>query len=232
MYEQLTAALDEFEANDSLHALVISGHGNYFTSGADMKEMPAYLVDKSVRRPSQSPVYTFMHRIIACKKMLVAAVNGCAIGIGVTLLMHCDLVYAAESATFCTPFLRVGIVPEFASSYTFPHFLGPIVANDFIIRSKVYTAQEALNVKLVSDVFPTNGFLEKVLAEVEPIVTNHSNKMILPLYKSLLRREYTPKILKALASEFDHMDRRAASSEYLEFVLELKKKFNKKRSKL
>ncbi|KAL4147468.1 hypothetical protein PRNP1_011224 [Phytophthora ramorum] len=232
LYEQLTAALDEFEADASLHAFVLTGHGDYFTSGADVKETAAILGDGSVRPPSQSPSNKFMHKMLDCKKLLVAAVNGPAIGIGVTLLMHCDVVFAADSATFWTPFLRIGVVPEFASSYTFPHLLGPTVASNLVIRSKVYKAKEALDAKIVGEVFPTNGFLEAVFAELVPLVANRFNKNSLPVYKSLLRRERAPKIREALLYEFEQLDRRAASGEFLATVMELKKQFNGKSSKL
>ncbi|KAE9052257.1 hypothetical protein PR003_g849 [Phytophthora rubi] len=228
LYEQLTAALDEFEADDSLHVFVLTGHGDYFTSGADVKETAAILGDGSVRPPSQSPSHAFIHKMLDCKKLLVAAVNGPAIGIGVTLLMHCDLVYAADSATFWTPFLRIGVVPEFASSYTFPHLLGPTVANNLVIRSKVFTAKEALDAKIVGEMLPTNGFLEAVFAELTPLVTNPFNRTSLPVYKSLLRRERAPKIREALFYEFEQLDRRAASGEFLATVMELKKQFNNK----
>ncbi|KUF96958.1 Methionine aminopeptidase [Phytophthora nicotianae] len=158
LYEQLTAALDEFEADDSLHAFVLTGHGDYFTSGADVKETAAILGDGSVRPPSQT--------------------------------------------------------------------------NNLVIRSKVYTAQEALNASIVGEIFPTNGFLEAVFAELTPLVNNRFNKTSLPVYKSLLRRERAPKIREALFYEFEQLDRRAASGEFLATVTELKKQFKNKRSRL
>ncbi|CAH0518500.1 unnamed protein product [Peronospora belbahrii] len=223
LYEQLTAALDKFETDSSLHAFVLTGYGDYFTSGADVKEMMAIHGNGLVHPPSQSPSYTYMQKMLECNKLLVAAVNGPAIGIGVTLLMHCDVVYAADSATFWTPFLRFGIVPEFASSYTFPHLLGSTVASNLVIRSKVYTAKEALDSKIVGEVFPTDGFLEAVLADMTPIVTNRSNQTSLPVYTSLLRRERAPKVREALFFEFEQLDRRAASGEFLTTAIELKK---------
>ncbi|CAI5708295.1 hypothetical protein KXD40_004933 [Peronospora effusa] len=224
LYEQLTVALDEFETDPSLQAFVLTGHGDYFTGGSDVKEMAVILSDgSSVRPPSQSPSHTFMHKMLDCKKLLVAAVNGPAIGIGVTLLMHCDIVFAADSATFWTPFLRVGMVPEFASSYTFPHLLGPTVASNLVIRSKIYTAKEALSAKIVGEVFPTNGFLAAVLADLTPIVTNRFNQTSLPVYTSLLRRERAPKIREALFYEFEQLDRRVASGDFLATMMELKK---------
>ncbi|RLN97712.1 hypothetical protein BBJ28_00007796 [Nothophytophthora sp. Chile5] len=230
LYEQLTAALDEFEADASLHAFVITGNGEYFTSGADVKETASILGDGKVRPPSESPSKVFMLKMLDCKKLLVAAVNGPAIGIGVTLLLHCDLVFAAESATFWTPFLRIGVVPEFASSYTFPHLLGPAVANNLVIRSKVFTAKEALDAKIVGELYPTQGFLARVFADLTPLVTSRFNARSLPVYKTLLRRERAPKIREALFQEFEQLDRRAASGEFLETVLALKKQLKPKRA--
>ena len=231
LYEQLTIALDEFATDPSLYAFVLTGHGDYFTGGGDIKEMAVILSDgSSARLPSQSPSHAFMHKMLECKKLLVAAVNGPAVGIGVTLLMHCDIVFAADSATFWTPFLRVGVVSEFASSYTFPYLLGPTVANNLVIRSKVYTAKEALSAKIVSEVFPTNGFLATVLADLTPIVTNRFNQTSLPVYTSLLRRERAPKIREALLYEFEQLDRRVASGELLATVMELKKRLTSKPS--
>ncbi|KAG7379131.1 hypothetical protein PHYBOEH_012033 [Phytophthora boehmeriae] len=233
LYTQLSAALDEYEADDSLHAMVLTGHGDYFTSGADVKETAAILGDGTLRPPSKSPSCVFMHKMLDCKKLLVAAVNGPAIGIGVTLLMHCDVVFAADRATFWTPFLRIGVVPEFASSYTFPHLLGPTVAANLVLRSKVFTAKEALDAKIVGEVLPTEGFLNKVLEEIEVLVANKFNATALPVYKTLLRRERAPKIREALFHEFEQLDRRAANGEFLATVLELKKHFtNKSASKL
>ncbi|TDH72091.1 hypothetical protein CCR75_000786 [Bremia lactucae] len=232
MYEQLTAALKKFEADDSLHAFVLTGHGDYFTSGADMNELAFLLSDNSLRPFSQSPVFTFLHTMLKCKKLLVAAVNGPAVGIGVTMLMHFDLVYAAASATFWTPFLRAGIMPEFASSYTFPHFLGPTVAANLLIRSKVYNAQDALLAKLVGSVVPTHGFLNTVLQELTVLVTNCSNKKLLPLYKSLLRHQSAPQIQEALDREFKQLDHLVASGDLLTTIKECQKQLTKKSSKL
>lgn len=125
MYAKLVAAIAEYEADAALHALVITGHGAFFTSGSDVA---AAFESMNPERdgavvPSKGWAKQFMHAMLGCSKLIVAAVNGRAIGIGVTLLLHCDLVFAADSATFWTPFMRIGIVPEFASSYTFPTVL-------------------------------------------------------------------------------------------------------------
>lgn len=125
VYQQLIQAIDEYEANEDLHVLVITGHGDYFTSGADLQHAFKGMntEDEDAVLPSKGWPKKFMHAMLECKKVIAGAVNGRAIGIGVTLLLHCDFVFATENATFWTPFQRIGIVPEFASSYTFPHVL-------------------------------------------------------------------------------------------------------------
>lgn len=134
LYQQLIQAINEYEADENLHALVITGHGDFFTSGADLEHAFKGMntADESAVLPSQGWPKKFMHAMLECKKVIAAAVNGRAIGIGVTLLLHCDFVFAVEHATFWTPFMRIGIVPEFASSYTFPNVLVRVLALPFI----------------------------------------------------------------------------------------------------
>lgn len=125
VYAELIKAIETYEADATLHALVLTGHGDFFTSGMDVLLAFDTMDPRSAtaKLPSKDIPYTFMKTMLQCRKLIVAAVNGRAIGIGVTLLLHCDIVFAADSATFWTPFMRIGIVPEFASSYTFPTVL-------------------------------------------------------------------------------------------------------------
>ena len=109
MYRGLLDALTQFENDPDVPCVVITGTGDTFTSGADLQEATTLNL-----------VREFMIRVIEYPKVLVAAVNGLAIGIGTTLLPHCDLVYASDNAAFWTPFTRIAIIPEFCSSYTFP----------------------------------------------------------------------------------------------------------------
>lgn len=213
MYQQLMAALDEFEAADELHALVITGHGDYFTSGADIEQAMGRLGDGESQLPSKGEPKKFMHRLLDCKKLVVAAVNGPAIGIGVTLLMHCDLVFAADRATFWTPFMRLGIVPEYGSSYMFPHVLGRLAANDLLMRSKQIDANRALAIGLVGDVLPSDGFLDRVFAEIEPLVNDPHTARNLPAYKKINRRVQDPLVREAIVAEYEELDRRFLAGE-------------------
>lgn len=113
MYTQCIDALVQFEVDPEIVCVIITGAGDIFSSGADLKEG---IADYDV-------VQRFMVKVITYSKILVAAVNGPAIGIGVTLLPHCDLVFASEQATFWTPFSRIAVVPEFCSSFLFPQIM-------------------------------------------------------------------------------------------------------------
>jgi hypothetical protein len=100
----------------------------------------------------KTPSARFMFAVIFFRKMLVAAVNGPAVGIGVTLLPHCDLVYCTENATFWTPFTRIAIVPEFCSSLTFVAAMGLPRANELLLMGKKIDAERATSDKLVSGI--------------------------------------------------------------------------------
>ncbi|GJP53226.1 hypothetical protein CLOM_g12404 [Closterium sp. NIES-68] len=138
--------------------------------------------------PFASPVGQFMRGVLRFSKILVAAVNGPAIGIGVTLLPHCDLVFAADSATFWVPFLRIALVPEFGSSVTLPQLLGRALANDLLLTSRVLSADEACRNGLVSRVFPDEILQSEVLAILSDIQQEALFQKSLPLFKRMLRQ--------------------------------------------
>ena len=119
MYEQFVAGLKQAAADTSVRAVLVSGAGGTFTAGNDLKDFS----NPKFAQPD-SPVLSFMLGIAAFEKPVVAAVHGMAVGIGVTMLLHCDLVYAADDATFSMPFTSLGLVPELASTLLFPQIAG------------------------------------------------------------------------------------------------------------
>ena len=123
MYEAIVARLKEASEDRAVRVVVITGAGNAFTGGQDLKGF----ADPRFIQPD-SPVLSFMHALAGFEKPVIAAVNGIAVGIGVTMLLHCDLVYAADHATFSTPFTGLGLVPEFASTLLFPMIAGRVRA--------------------------------------------------------------------------------------------------------
>lgn len=105
---------------------------------------------------------------MAANKPVVAAVNGFAVGLGVTMLLHCDLVYAAKSATFQMPFVKLGLVPEFGSTVLLPRLVGLQKATELLLLGKRFTADQAETMGLVAGVFPDNELLGEALATLAP----------------------------------------------------------------
>ncbi|CAI6007784.1 unnamed protein product [Closterium sp. NIES-65] len=155
--------------------------------------------------PFASPVGQFMRGVLRFSKILVAAVNGPAIGIGVTLLPHCDLVFAADSATFWVPFLRIALVPEFGSSVTLPQLLGRPLANDLLLTSRVLTADEACR--------------NDVLAILSDIQQQALVQQSLPIFKRMLRQPLgdsaprQPDMEAVVAEELRQLARRQMAGE-------------------
>jgi enoyl-CoA hydratase/carnithine racemase len=149
MYEALTAAIARAEAERGLRVMLIHGTPEAFTAGNDIEDF--------MQRPPQgedAPVFRFLRTMSQAKKPIVAAVNGPAIGIGTTLLLHCDLVYAAENARFQLPFVGLGLVPEFASSYLLPMVAGYHRAAELLLLGEPFDANKAYECGFVTRVLP------------------------------------------------------------------------------
>lgn len=149
MYGAMADALEAYGAEASQdRALVITGAGEMFTAGNDLTDFA-----KGNRESEVPPVWRFLNAISTCPKPVIAAVNGPGIGIGLTMLLHCDLVYAGQSATLGAPFVKLGLVPEAASSLLLPRVVGMAVANDILLGGRTLGAEEAQAAGLVARVF-------------------------------------------------------------------------------
>lgn len=153
MYAAIVDALDQADADPKIRVVFITGTNDCFTSGNDV-------VDFMQNPPPNeaSPVIRFLHTIASFKKPVVAAVNGPAIGVGTTLLLHCDLIYAAESSVFQTPFVSLGLCPEAASSYLLPALVGLPKAAEILMLGEPFNAESALSYGLVNAVLPDHEY--------------------------------------------------------------------------
>lgn len=158
MYAAMADALIQYGHDDDVRAFVITGTGEYFTSGNDLADFSTGGGDGD----ELPPVARFLDAIQTCAKPVIGAVNGPAIGVGLTMLLHCDLVYAAEPATFAAPFVGLGLVPEAASSMLLPAAVGMAVANDVFLTGRALTSEEALRFGLVARIFTAAEFTTKV----------------------------------------------------------------------
>ena len=148
MQQQMIAALDEADANDAVRAIVVTGAGRAFCAGADLSSGgDTFNADARTDRPSGlqpdgGGVLTL--RMFECRKPLIAAVNGPAVGVGVTMTLAMDIRIAAENAKFGFVFARRGIVPEACSSYFLPRIVGISQALEWCYSGRVFPADEAL----------------------------------------------------------------------------------------
>lgn len=159
MWDELRDALHEAQGDDEVKVVVVTGSGGSFSAGQDLAEMANY-PELDDAPHGYGPC---LDRIIAFDKPLLAAVNGFGIGIGATILGHCDLVVMAQSARLKTPFAQMGVAPEAASSYLLPLRLGPALAADMLLRGRWITAEEALSAGLALEVVPDDEVLARTV---------------------------------------------------------------------
>lgn len=147
MYTAMTEALREAQADAAVQVVLVSGKGGCFTAGNDLKDFIA-----TPPSDADAPVVVFLKTLAAFEKILIAAVRGPAIGIGTTLLLHCDMVLAAEDARFQLPFVDLALVPEAASSLLLPRLAGYPRAAELLLLGEAFDAARAYELGLVNRV--------------------------------------------------------------------------------
>jgi enoyl-CoA hydratase/carnithine racemase len=158
MYDALAQSLQQAGDDDAVRAVVILGAGDMFTAGNDLGDF--------MQRPplgTDQPVYRFLQALSAFPKVVVAGVQGRAVGIGTTMLLHCDLVVAAQDALFSMPFIDLGLVPEAGSSLLFPRLVGPRLAAKHLILGTPFSAEEALRYGVATDVVPSGAVEDRAM---------------------------------------------------------------------
>ena len=138
MYSQLGEALQQADNDPEINAILITGSAECFTAGND-------IADFIQEPPSDldSPVFRFMRSLLECRKPVIAGVAGAAVGIGTTLLLHCDLVYISADAKLRMPFVNLGLCPEFGSSLILPRLLGQAKAAELLLLGEAFTGEQA-----------------------------------------------------------------------------------------
>jgi enoyl-CoA hydratase/carnithine racemase len=153
MYQAMSDALRAAQADPAVRAVLITGQPGIFTSGNDIEDFIGR-PPESGSNAAQSPVFQFMHALATCEKPVIAAVTGAAIGIGTTLLLHCDLVYVSDEARLAMPFVSLGLVPEFASSLIVPRLMGHVKAAEKLLLGEPFTPQDAVDMHIANAVLP------------------------------------------------------------------------------
>ena len=206
MYGQMADALKSAVADDAVRAVLITGQPGIFTSGNDIEDF--------MRRPpgsTESPAFVFMKALIGCEKPVIAAVTGAAIGIGTTLLLHCDFVYVSDEARLAMPFVSLGLVPEFASSLIVPQLLGHVRAAEKLLLGDPFSGADAVEMGIANAVLPA--------AEVAPHARRIAERFnALPPgavreTKRLMQRGRAAAVLETIGVEGEQFGKRLQSPE-------------------
>lgn len=200
MYQALADALNQAGGNDAVRVILLTGDGGAFTTGNDLADFLAC--------PPQgegSPVAQFMTALRTVAKPVVAAVPGLAIGIGTTLLMHCDIVYAAQEAKFAMPFAQLGLCPEFAASVLLPRIAGYQRAAEKLLLGEAFDAGEAERMGLVNRVLPGEQLMPFAAQQAAKLAALPAES--LRITKQLLRAELQTPTAAAMLAELQHFTR-------------------------
>ncbi|NXE36642.1 ECI2 isomerase, partial [Ptilorrhoa leucosticta] len=227
MYREIIKALEEAGKNDSTIA-VITGNGDYYSSGNDLSNFTNVQPGEMEKMAKDGAVLLkeFVGHFIDFPKPLIAVVNGPAIGICVTVLALCDLVYASDRATFHSPFSQLGQSPEGCSSYLFPKIMGLAKASEMLLFNKKLTAAEACAQGLVTEVFPDRSFQKEVWARLEAYASLPKNSLVVS--KQLLRSMEKEKLHAVNSRECEVLTERWLSDECVNAIAS----FFQKKSKL
>ena len=218
MYDALTGALREASSDDAIRVVLLTGAPGVFTAGNDLSDF--------LQHPpagDESPVFRFLSAITKFEKAVVAAVDGPAVGIGTTLLLHCDLVVAATGTRFQLPFVKLGLVPEAASSYLLPRLAGMQRASEWLLLGEPFSAAEAHAAGLVNRVVSPEVLEQTALGLAEALAARPPEA--LRLSKKLIRGPRAAEVQAVMAQESALFVERLASEEAREaFTAFLSKK--------
>ncbi|WP_338880838.1 enoyl-CoA hydratase-related protein [Achromobacter veterisilvae] len=179
-YAALAEQIALASADQAVSAVILAGAGGHFTAGNDLRDFQAE------RGAGDSAGIAFLRVLTAADVPVIAAVEGYAIGIGVTLLQHCDFVHVAEGATLRMPFVALGLCPEGASSLLMPKLAGARRAAEWLLQGKAFSAQEAFEAGLATSVTPAGQALAAAQATAADLA--RQPPAALRLTKSMLRR--------------------------------------------
>ncbi len=209
MYAAMTRSLEQAGADSSVRAVLITGQPGIFTSGNDLQDF--------MNRPPSGPdsaVFQFMRALVECEKPVVAAVTGAAIGIGTTLLLHCDLVYVSDEARLAMPFTSLGLVAEFGSSLLLPLLMGHARAAEKLLLGDSFTGADAVSCGIANAVLPADEVLRHARRMAERFNTLPPGAV--RDTKKLMRQRQKQSVSEAITAEGELIVQRLRSPEATE----------------
>ncbi len=219
MYASLADAVEQAASDAAVRVVVIQGHETVFSAGNDIGDF----LNQPPATP-EAPVFRFLRGIAGFPKPVIAAVSGPAVGIGTTLLFHCDLVYAGDNAAFSMPFVNLGLCPEAASSLLVPQMFGYHRAAEALLLGEPFMAEAALEAGLVNRVLPpteTNGYAQ---AQARKLAAKPLSSLVET--KRLMKKGQAALVLQQMAEEgasFGRMLREPAAREAFTAFMEKRK---------
>lgn len=204
-YQGLIDALAAADADAAVRAVVLTGAGGCFTSGNDIKDFAAGGLE------GPRVAIDFLTAISTARKPIVAAVEGFAVGIGTTMLLHCDLAYAGRGASFRLPFVTLGLCPEGGSSYLLPLIAGSKRAAELLMLGEAFDPEQAREAGLINGITGEGGALAAALAKARALAALPPQSVALT--KSLLKRGGAAAVAEAIATEARHFGERLMSAE-------------------
>jgi enoyl-CoA hydratase/carnithine racemase len=219
MYADMADALTQASEQDAIRVVVFQGHETIFSAGND-------IADFLNKPPSnqESPVYRFLFGIASFPKPVVAAVCGPAVGIGTTMLMHCDLVYAGDNAAFSVPFVDLGLCPEAASSLLMPQMMGYHRAAEALLLGEPFMAEAALEVGLVNRIVPPQEASSLAQAQARKLAAKPIRSLVET--KHLMKKGQAQGVIQQMKEEgasFARMLREPAAREAFTAFMEKRK---------
>ena len=213
MYQAMADALRAAATDGAVRAVLITGQPGIFTSGNDIEDFMA-------RPPGQgsdgadSPVFQFMRALLECDKPVVAAVTGAAIGIGTTMLLHCDFVYVSDEARLAMPFVTLGLVPEYASSLLVPQLMGRARAAEKLLLGDPFTPEQAVECGIANAVLPAAAVVNHARRVAERF--NALPPGAVRESKQLMNGPQRQQVLETIRREGEIFSRRLRSPEAME----------------
>ena len=196
MYEALANALEAAECNPDVRVILIHGQSGAFTAGNDLSD---FLANPPVSEEPLPPVFRFLNTFSTLTKPFMAAVSGVAVGVGTTMLLHCDLVYAGESARFQLPFVNLGLCPEAGSSLLLPLLVGHQRAAEMLLLCEPFNAEKARELGLVNAVLPDADVLDHALAQARKLAAQPAAAV--RMTKQLMKRTQAALLQQTMQEE-------------------------------
>ncbi|MGV6819417.1 MAG: enoyl-CoA hydratase-related protein [Parvularcula sp.] len=222
MYLALGDAMERAASDDEVRSVLLEGHAEIFTAGNDLADF----MSGEAFKGDPPPVFRFIRAVVTCPKPLIAAVSGAAIGIGTTILLHFDAVYADESAYFHMPFADLGLVPEAGSSYLLPTRYGQQAAAEFLILCQKVSPARAKEIGFLTEIVTDRDVrdhameIATAIAAKPPIAMGYTKQLMRPDQDALLAH---------IEREGEIFAERAQSDEMREVVMKMMmSKANKK----